>query len=179
MREAFHRGRYGKVTGLLDGYGGILLDIGCGRPCESMGDYSFIEYAGGGVGCDLRRCGRPPKGCLFAVSDVLALPFRDGCFDRIVALEVLEHVADAGCALESVSRALKPGGILVVSTPANNFLWKAVWSVWVRTVGRMWLDTHKTELGAAGWLRLFSGRFEVLEARTHWGIDLVVKMRKV
>lgn len=48
---------------------------------------------------------------------VLALPFADGCFDRIVAAEVLEHVVDDGQALAELARVLRPGGVLAISVP--------------------------------------------------------------
>jgi SAM-dependent methyltransferase/Fe-S cluster assembly iron-binding protein IscA len=53
--------------------------------------------------------------------DVLAvnqrLPFRDGVFEAVLSLNVLEHVTDPfGCAAELV-RVLKPGGVLYCCIP--------------------------------------------------------------
>ncbi len=45
------------------------------------------------------------------------LPFADGAFDRVVAAEVLEHVADDGAVLAELARVLRPGGMLAVTVP--------------------------------------------------------------
>jgi len=49
--------------------------------------------------------------------DALALPFGDGVFDRIVASEVLEHIADDAGAIAELARVLRPGGTLAVTVP--------------------------------------------------------------
>jgi len=49
--------------------------------------------------------------------DALALPFRDGVFDRIVASEVLEHIANDAGAIRELARVLRPGGTLAVTVP--------------------------------------------------------------
>ena len=48
----------------------------------------------------------------------LALPFAAGSFDRVIASEVLEHVADDLAALAELRRVLRPGGALAVTVPA-------------------------------------------------------------
>lgn len=50
--------------------------------------------------------------------DATALPFADGCFDRVIASEVLEHVTDDFAAFTELSRVLRPGGVLAVTVPA-------------------------------------------------------------
>ena len=45
------------------------------------------------------------------------LPFADAEFDRVVVVDMLEHVDDDGAFAEELARVLKPGGRLVVNTP--------------------------------------------------------------
>lgn len=55
--------------------------------------------------------------------DLTLLPFRSGSFDVVTALDVIEHVPDDARALSEISRVLRPGGILVATVPAYQFLW--------------------------------------------------------
>jgi SAM-dependent methyltransferase len=51
------------------------------------------------------------------VGDGRALPFPDGCFDKVIAAEVLEHVPDDGAALAELARVLRTGGKMAVTVP--------------------------------------------------------------
>jgi SAM-dependent methyltransferase len=51
------------------------------------------------------------------VGDGLALPFPDGCFDKVIAAEVLEHVPDDSSVLAELARVLRPGGVIAVTVP--------------------------------------------------------------
>ncbi|HTE48674.1 MAG TPA: class I SAM-dependent methyltransferase [Candidatus Paceibacterota bacterium] len=46
--------------------------------------------------------------------------FSDDSFDAIVSFETLEHVVDQDFMLKEFKRVLKPGGVLVISTPDKN-----------------------------------------------------------
>ncbi|HRY30647.1 MAG TPA: methyltransferase domain-containing protein, partial [Elusimicrobiota bacterium] len=173
LREKYHRGRYKIVEGMLGG--GTLLDVGCGRPCDSMPDGALLEHLGRGVGLDIKACvGRSE----FVRGGLLQMPFRSGAFDRVSALEVLEHMDDLPAALAEVDRVLKPGGVFVVSVPDDNLAWKCIWWVWVKLIGRMWRHTHHTHFQAAQWRRVLSERFDVVSFRRHWYFDLVFQLRR-
>ena len=44
-------------------------------------------------------------------------PYPDGSFDRVIAVEVTEHILDHETFFSEIHRILKPGGKLYVSTP--------------------------------------------------------------
>ncbi len=44
-------------------------------------------------------------------------------FDVVTVFDVIEHVKDDGASLQALSSMLKPGGRIVVTVPAFNFLW--------------------------------------------------------
>jgi SAM-dependent methyltransferase len=51
-------------------------------------------------------------------ADALRLPFRDGCFDRVMSICAIEHFDDGPRSLAEMARVLVPGGELVMSADA-------------------------------------------------------------
>ena len=45
------------------------------------------------------------------------LPYADASFDVVLCVEVIEHVSDHQAALGELARIVKPGGVLVLTTP--------------------------------------------------------------
>ncbi len=56
-------------------------------------------------------------GAVFVRSDALDLPFRSAALDLVSAFQVVEHVAIPEKLFAEARRTLKPGGILLLSTP--------------------------------------------------------------
>jgi ubiquinone/menaquinone biosynthesis C-methylase UbiE len=54
---------------------------------------------------------------LDAKADLHALPLRSSSFDAAISIQVLEHMKQPWRALDELSRVLKPGGVLFLSTP--------------------------------------------------------------
>jgi len=46
-------------------------------------------------------------------------------YDLIAALDVVEHIDDDAAALASIAKRLKPGGKLLVTVPAHQWMWSA------------------------------------------------------
>ncbi len=57
------------------------------------------------------------KGAADITGDLLALPFPDNTFDCIFCFETIEHVTNPFTAVAEMKRVLKPGGLLIGSTP--------------------------------------------------------------
>jgi SAM-dependent methyltransferase len=120
--------RYHLLLGLLKRHataGEALLDVGC-----ASGYYSvrYAEWGGRVTGTDVaepslelarKRAASAGVGerCTFVPGDLRNLPFAEHSFDVVLATEVLEHVREQRQALAELTRVLRPGGTLIVSSP--------------------------------------------------------------
>jgi SAM-dependent methyltransferase len=99
-RHAYEAIRRGARVTALDASEAELKDVS-----TLMGEMSRADAAGtdgsGAVVC----------------ADALAIPFRDGSFDRVIAAEVLEHLPGDQVAMAELARVLRPGGSLAVTVP--------------------------------------------------------------
>jgi len=98
-----------------------VLEIGPGlRPTAPATTAFFVESsprAATALGAAGGRSVRVAEG---------PLPFRDGSFGGVFALEVLEHVEEDVELLREIRRVLRPGGVLVVSVPVHMSRWSAI-----------------------------------------------------
>lgn len=61
----------------------------------------------------------------FKQMDARQVPY-DSAFDAIGIFDVLEHIEEDGLVLEQILKALKPGGVAVITVPQHRWLWSAV-----------------------------------------------------
>jgi ubiquinone/menaquinone biosynthesis C-methylase UbiE len=112
--------------------GDRLLDLGCGAGRHAFEalrrgarvvafDYDEVELkdvAARAAAMDQAGDIQVPGAASTACGDAARLPFPDGCFDRIIAAEVLEHIPDDEAAIRELVRVLRPGGTMAVTVPA-------------------------------------------------------------
>jgi SAM-dependent methyltransferase len=53
----------------------------------------------------------------FRTGSVENIPSESGIFDTVVSFETIEHIADHQRMMREIRRVLKPGGVLIISTP--------------------------------------------------------------
>ncbi len=100
-----------------------ILDVGCGagNMIHHLSQYGRVR----GIEVDAR----PVKIAQARGYDVRQgdatrhIPFEDATFDLVTALDVIEHVDEDIAILCESYRVLKPGGHLLVTTPAFQWLW--------------------------------------------------------
>jgi len=101
-----------------------ILDIGCGTGLmlgrlSKYGNAYGIDHSAEAVKFSSRVLnGRVKQG---ALPD--RIPFNDGEFDLITALDVLEHIDDDVASVKTLYRLLKPHGLAIVTVPAYMHLW--------------------------------------------------------
>jgi 2-polyprenyl-6-hydroxyphenyl methylase/3-demethylubiquinone-9 3-methyltransferase len=131
-----------------------LLDIGCGNGAMSA---SLAARGARVVGIDVSATGislarqQHPEvewAVMSAYDDLRSSLSRD--FDLVVSLEVIEHLFDPRLFLHRAFDVLRPGGVLVLSTPYHGYLK----NVALALSGR--LDTHFTVLWDGGHIKFFS-----------------------
>lgn len=103
-----------------------VLDVGCGagfltNELSLAGhDVSGVDLSGESLEV-AKRFDKTQK-VKYQIADAYSLPFEDGSFEVICALDFLEHVDDPARAIKEFSRVLKPGGKFFFHTFNRNLL---------------------------------------------------------
>jgi len=158
-----------------------ILDCACGLGYHLMALSRLVPCRLYGLDRDRQRLafarqGAPAEASL-CLGDIYALPYQDACFDKVLLVEVLEHLEDDVAGLREVWRVLKPGGTVAVTVPHADYplLYDPVNWLCERAFGRairrgpfagIWTE-HKRLYQRDGLLEIMRrGRFHVLEERT-------------
>jgi SAM-dependent methyltransferase len=142
---------------------GRLLDIGC-----SCG--YFLEVAAA-HGFDVRGIEFSPNAIAAAAPSIRSRIFEgslenlpdEGLFDVVSAFDLIEHVPDPRGFLRDCARRLKPGGVLLISTPdTDHFLRRLMASRWpmLQPMQHLYLFSHRAMTQA-----LTSQGFEAVDVR--------------
>ncbi len=126
-RHWWYRGRRTVLDGVIGNLGlppgARILDAGCGSGRNMVelarhGTVTGIELSETSVAIARERAvGEAISG------SVLEMPFPDDSFDFAVSLDVIEHLEDDLAALTELRRTIVPGGALLVTVPAYQWLW--------------------------------------------------------
>jgi ubiquinone/menaquinone biosynthesis C-methylase UbiE len=113
------------VKALSFGAGHRILDLGCGDGFFT--GYLKRKFAESFVvGADyflraIRFARIMTNDNPYVAASAMALSFKSGCFDAVFLMDVIEHLdcENRKQALREVARALRPGGVIVVTVPSN------------------------------------------------------------
>jgi SAM-dependent methyltransferase len=103
-----------------------ILEVGCGTGhnlamLKTFGRVEASELDRGARALANKRLrGKVKEGKLPDLS-----MFERNAYDLIALLDVLEHVPDDLASLRAIHRRLKPGGALLLTVPANAWMWSA------------------------------------------------------
>ena len=124
--ESLSRTPVGKITetgwaaplkSFTSGKNNYVLEIGCsnGRYLTNLGEIVEVKEM---VGIDIIAC-KTPDSMHFVQADAVRLPFRDGVFDFVYSMGVLEHfkAVEREKLIEEQTRVLRFGGIMMILMP--------------------------------------------------------------
>ena len=100
-----------------------ILDVGCGTGANLLmlsqyGDAEGVDVSEDALAfCHERGLEKVKLGA------AEALPYDDGTFDLVTALDVVEHLDDDLAGLREMRRVLRPGGRVLLFVPTFMFLW--------------------------------------------------------
>lgn len=100
-----------------------ILDVGCGtganlKMLSEFGDAEGVDISEDAL--DFCRARGLDNVRLGAAED---LPYEDGTFDLVTALDVVEHLDDDVGGLREMRRVLRPGGRVLIFVPTFMWLW--------------------------------------------------------
>jgi len=103
-----------------------ILHVGCG---EGEYDSHIAEYCGKLDSVDInpkdieyaQNLNAQNTKICHAVENAEDLSFKDGSFDSVVCIDILEHVGNPVKVIKEMSRVLKKGGYLILTVPHHHF----------------------------------------------------------
>jgi SAM-dependent methyltransferase len=138
-----------------------ILDAGCGSGRNMVelarrGAVTGVELSATSVSlARARRAGEVIEG------SVLEMPFDADSFDLAVSLDVIEHLDDDLAALRELRRVVAPGGFLLVTVPAYQWLWSGHDEI-NHHHRRYTSRTLRRVAAPAGWKQTFTTHFNSL-----------------
>ena len=103
-----------------------ILEVGCGtghnlKMLEKFGTVDGVEIDAEARALAEKRLGR--KISPARLPELRGIP--KGRYDLVAALDVVEHIEDDRAAIDGLGSRLKPGGKLLLTVPAHQWMWSA------------------------------------------------------
>jgi len=103
-----------------------VLDVGCGAGFLSnylaLDAFAVTGIDASAASIDVATRHDPTRRVRYLVGEAERLPFADGSFDVVCAMDFLEHVESPAAVVAEVARVLKPGGVFFFHTFNRNWL---------------------------------------------------------
>jgi len=150
---------------------GKVLDVGCGTGSLAL---KLARQGYQVVGVDISEsCIKITKNrvkeegltksVIVSIGSATKINLPDNSVDCVIAGEVLEHLKDDGAAVSEFSRVIKPGGVCIITVPAD----PSQWNVWDDMAG------HVRRYTREDLERLFKSHKFRFEYIRYWGFPVM------
>ena len=170
-KRFFYESRSRAVLDALAAWPGErILEVGCGSGrytrdlARAHARVTATEYTPSQLAQARRTVGELAPRVEFRIEDAQALSLPDASFDKVLMSEVVEHVPDPEQAIAEATRVLRPGGMLVASTPSRFSPLNLAYGV-KRRVRRYAFNEHLHELTPGSFRRLVEAELDVESLR--------------
>lgn len=117
----WYKGRRKFIKKFLDKGDKKILEIGCGTGLN-LELFRKMGYESFGVDIKISSL-KEGEDKNILKGNAINLPFKEGGFNKVFILDVLEHIEKYEDVLKEVHRILEVGGEIYITVPAFNFLW--------------------------------------------------------
>ena len=100
-----------------------ILDIGFGTGAMLTFLARYGDVIGMDMSADAIRFARTRCNVPMLLGDITQVPVETGSVDLVTAFDIIEHVPNDGAAFSELARICRPGGHMLVTVPAFQFLW--------------------------------------------------------
>ncbi len=124
-----------RIQNMLPQGTGKILEVGCGDG-RSLLQLKALGYEAYGIEADKNI--EPIKNALglnIHIGTIENAPFEPKTFDIVTANQLIEHIVDLNSFITYSKKFLKDGGILILSTPNANSLYRLMF-------GQKWINWH-------------------------------------
>lgn len=124
LNEHLARYRFAKRFAAMLGESARILDAGCGTGYGTAELAASASVTGTDISAEAVEHAHSryrSERVRFIQGSCERLPFSDAAFDLLVAFEVIEHLDGWQDLLSEAARVLRPGGVLLVSTPNRDY----------------------------------------------------------
>jgi glycosyltransferase 2 family protein len=125
----------------------VIIDIGCGSGVQlkEIGETGYSLAIGIDINLNAIRFARERSipNTEFIIADAQYLPIKSSSADKIICAEIIEHLKHPQNLVNEITRVLKHGGVIVITTPNDKSVWgiyEFLWDVFGR--GRNYGETH-------------------------------------
>lgn len=166
--------------------GGVVLDACCGD--GYLGSRYLATHRVVGFDCEneaVAFCAREYKQGSYFLASAYSLPLHDNSVDAIILSMAIEHFREPARAVKDLGRVLRPGGIIIVTTPnESSWFWILIKHIWFRffegACKPYKKDVHPSPLKMGPLKELFpASTFELVDAiEMTYGTTLALAAKK-